>query len=145
MENEEKIIVLQHVRVIFSELQDKGYGRSITIDATDPAIQKLIKDWVKRNSIGTGEAKFKEYTSEKDGKTTIQYNFKLSEYTQISGKTLEDKTVLGEKDLGYDSIVNLQARAYEYENKFGKGISASLDGIFVVEPAKNTVMANIAE
>ena len=135
-----KIIVLTHVNVIFSELVDKGFGRSITIDATDKEIQKAITEWVKANNINGGTPKFKEYTNEKDGKTTIQYNFKLSDYTQINGKD-----GLGEKELGYGAVVNLQARAYEYENKFGKGISSSLDGIFVVEPTKNTVMANIAE
>ena len=135
-----KIIVLTHVNVIFSELVDKGFGRSITIDATDKEVQKSITEWVKVNNINGGTPKFKEYTNEKDGKTTIQYNFKLSDYTQINGKD-----GLGEKELGYGAVVNLQARAYEYENKFGKGISSSLDGIFVVEPTKNTVMANIAE
>lgn len=135
-----KIIVLTHVNVIFSELVDKGFGRSITIDATDKEIQKAITEWVKANNINGGAPKFKEYTNEKDGKTTIQYSFKLSDYTQINGKD-----GLGEKELGYGAVVNLQARAYEYENKFGKGISSSLDGIFVVEPTKNTVMANIAE
>jgi len=135
-----KIIVLTHVNVIFSELVDKGFGRSITIDATDKEVQKAITEWVKANNINGGTPKFKEYTNEKDGKTTIQYNFKLSDYTQINGKD-----GLGEKELGYGAVVNLQARAYEYENKFGKGISSSLDGIFVVEPTKNTVMANIAE
>ena len=135
-----KIIVLTHVNVIFSELVDKGFGRSITIDATDKEIQKAITEWVKANNINGGTPKFKEYTNEKDGKTTIQYNFKLSDYTQINGKD-----GLSEKELGYGAVVNLQARAYEYENKFGKGISSSLDGIFVVEPTKNTVMANIAE
>ena len=135
-----KIIVLTHVNVIFSELVDTGFGPSITIDATDKEVQKSITEWVKANNINGGTPKFKEYTNEKDGKTTIQYNFKLSDYTQINGKE-----GLGEKELGYGAVVNLQARAYEYENKFGKGISSSLDGIFVVEPTKNTVMANIAE
>lgn len=135
-----KIIVLSHVNVIFSELVDKGYGRNITIDATDAGIKKQIEEWCAANKVNGGKAKFKEYTNEKDGKTTIQYTFKLSEYTQISGKD-----GLSEKDLGYGSVINLQARAFEYENKFGKGISASLDGIFVIEPAKNTVMSNIAE
>lgn len=138
MEENTKLIVLKGVNVIFSELTDKGYGRSITIDATKPEIQKQITDWVKANNINGGTPKFKDYT-DKEGKTTKQYNFKLSEYTQIAGKDLD------EKSLGYGAVINLQARAFEYENKFGKGISASLDGIFIIEPCKNTVMANIAE
>lgn len=141
---DKKIIVLKGVSIVFSELKDKGYGRSITIDATDENIQKQINEWVKANNIKGGEAKYKKYTSEKDGKTTVQYSFKLSEYTQISGKT-EDGVTYGEKELGYGAIVNLQARAFEYENKFGKGISASLDGVFVTKPAANNVMSNIAE
>lgn len=138
MEENTKLIVLKGVNVIFSELTDKGYGRSITIDATKPEIQKQITDWVKANNINGGTPKFKDYT-DKEGKTTKQYSFKLSEYTQIAGKELD------EKSLGYGAVINLQARAFEYENKFGKGISASLDGIFIIEPCKNTVMANIAE
>lgn len=138
MEENTKLIVLKGVNVIFSELTDKGYGRSITIDATKPEIQKQITDWVKANNINGGTPKFKDYT-DKEGKTTKQYAFKLSEYTQIEGKDLD------EKSLGYGAVINLQARAFEYENKFGKGISASLDGIFIIEPCKNSVMANIAE
>ncbi len=137
---EDKTLVLTHATVIFSELVDKGFGRNITIDATDAKVQKAISEWVKKNNINGGTAKFKEYTNEKDGKTTIQYTFKLSDYTKIDGK---DGT--GEKELGYGALINLQARAYEYKNKFGEGISSSLDGIFIVEPAKNSVMSNIAE
>lgn len=138
MEENTKLIVLKGVNVIFSELTDKGYGRSITIDASKPEIQKQITDWVKANNINGGTPKFKDYT-DKEGKITKQYSFKLSEYTQIAGKDLD------EKSLGYGAVINLQARAFEYDNKFGKGISASLDGIFIIEPCKNTVMANIAE
>ena len=68
------------------------------------------------------------------------YTFKLSDYTKFDGKD-----GLSEKDLGYGAIINLQARSYTYENKFGKGTSASLDGIYIVEAAKNTVMNNISE
>lgn len=139
-----KIIILKGVKVIFSELVDKGYGRSITIDATDAKTQDAIKAWAKANKVNGGTAKFKEYTNEKDGKTTTQYNFKLSDYTQIGGRTVDDKTY-GEKELGYGATINLQARAFEYKNKFGEGISASIDGIYILEPAKNTVMSNIAE
>ena len=138
-----KAIVLKNVTVIFSELADKGFGRSITIDATDPAIQKQINVWVKSNNINGGEPKYKEYV-DKDKKTTIQYNFKLSNYTKIGGRTVDGKTY-GEAELGYKAKINLQARAYTYKNKFGEGISSSLDGIFILEPAQNTVMSNIAE
>lgn len=140
-----KIIILKGVNVIFSELVDKGYGRSITIDVTDDKLQNQISKWAADNKINGGVAKFKKYTNEKDGLTTIQYSFKLSDYTQISGRTTAEGVTYGEKELGYGAVVNLQARAFEYKNKFGEGISASLDGVFIIEPAKNNVMANIAE
>jgi len=132
-------ITLKHVNVVFSELTDAGYGRSITIDASDKAVQDAIKTWAKENKVNGGVAKFKEYTN-KDGKTTIQYTFKLSDYTKFDGKD-----GLGEDDLGYNAVINLVARAFEYDNKFGKGISASLAAVYVVEGAPNNTMANIAE
>lgn len=140
MENE-KTLVLKHVSVIFSELTDKGFGRNIVINADEPEVQEAIKTWVAKNNINGGEAKFKDYTN-KDGVTTKQYTFKLSEYTDIKYKSAEVEEKGG---LGYGSVINLQARAYEYDNKFGKGISASLDAIFVIEAGKNNAMANIAE
>lgn len=135
----ENSITLKHVKVIFSELHDAGYGRSITIDATDPKIQEQIKAWVKANKINGGVAKFKEYT-DKDGKTTIQYTFKLSEYTKFDGKD-----GLADDALGYNATINLIARAFEYDNKFGKGISASLAAVYIVEGAPNNTMAEIVE
>lgn len=136
-----KIIVLKHVSVIFSELEDKGFGCNIVINADDPAVQKAIKDWVKVNNINGGEAKFKDYTN-KEGVTTKQYTFKLSQYTEIKYKSAEVEDNGG---LGYGSLINLQARAYDYDNKFGSGTSSSLDAIYVIEPAKNNAMSNIAE
>ncbi len=135
-----KIIVLKHVSVIFSELEDKGFGRNIVINADDPAVQKAIKEWVKLNNINGGEAKFKDYTN-KEGVTTKQYTFKLSQYTEIKFKNAD----VEDGGLGYGSLINLQARAYDYDNKFGSGTSSSLDAIYVIEPAKNNAMSNITE
>ena len=134
---ESKELILKHVKVIFAELEDKGFGRNLTIDATEPEIQKQISEWVKTNKINGGVAKFKDYTN-KDGITTKQYNFKFSDYTDIAGK--EEAT-----DLGYGAVVNILAKAYEYDNKFGKGISASLASVYVVEPKINSNMDKIAE
>ena len=134
---ESKELILKHVKVIFAELEDKGFGRNLTIDATEPGIQNQISEWVKVNNINGGVAKFKDYTN-KDGITTKQYNFKFSDYTDIAGK--EEAT-----DLGYGAVVNILAKAYEYDNKFGKGISASLASVYVVEPKINSNMDKIAE
>lgn len=133
---ESKELTLKHAKVIFSELTDKGFGRSITIDATDPEMQAAIEKWSTEKGI---KPKFKDYTA-KDGKVTKQYTIKLSEYTQIDGKD-----GLGEKQLGYGAVVNVMVRAFEYKNKFGTGKSCSASGIFVVEPMVDTIMSKIAE
>lgn len=133
---ESKEIILKGVKVIFAELEDKGFGKNITIDATDELVQKQIAHWVKVNNINGGEPKFKDYT-DKEGKVTKQYTFKLAKYTDIAGRDASD--------LGYGAVINLIARAFDYDNKFGKGVSASLAGIFIVEPKINTTMNKIAE
>ena len=137
---ETKEIVLKDVNVIFAELEDKGYGLSITIDATEPKIKDAITAWVKENKINGGEPKFKSYTG-KDGVEVIQYQFKISPYTDFKFKdgSVEDA------GLGYGAVINLVARAFEYQNKFGTGISASLSAVFVKEGAKNNAMNKIAE
>lgn len=137
MENTE--LVLTHVNVIFAELKDKGFGRSITIDATDPKVKQAITDWVVANNINGGTPKFKDYTG-KDGKTVTQYQLRLSEFTEVDGKNGED-----ELDLGYGAVVNLKARPFTYDNKFGKGISASLRAVFIVTPRKNNTFDGISE
>ena len=130
-----KELILKHVPIVFADTEDKkGFGKSITIDAGD--FKETIEAWVKENNINNGKANFKEYTN-KEGVTTLQYNFKLSEFTAIEGK---DST-----ELGYGAVVNLVASAYEYDNQFGKGTSASLRSIFVVEPRINSSMDKIRE
>lgn len=131
----EKTIVLKNQKVIFADLEDKGFGKSITI-TVDEETKKAITAWVKENNINGGTAKFKEYTNEKTKETTTQYTFKFSKFTQIAPDTAK---------IGYGAIVNLQARAYDYDNKFGKGTSASLAGVYVVESAKNSMMENLAK
>ena len=133
---ESKELILKHVNVIFSELADKGYGRSITIDVTDPELQAQILDWSEENGL---TPKFKDYTN-KEGKTTKQLTIKLTEYTQIEGAD-----GMTEKNLGFGAIVNVNVRAFEYKNKFGSGKSSSAAGIFIVEGKADTVMSKIAE
>ena len=131
-------LTIKHAKVIFADLEDRGYGRSITIDVTDPEMADLIKDWCKATGVNGGKANIKEYV-DKDGKKTLQYAFKLSKYTEI-----EYKEGIAER-LGYGAIVNLTARTFEYDNKFGKGKSASLAAVFVVEPAVSSKMDALAE
>ena len=139
MEDNKKTIQLFDVKVIFADLEDRGFGRNIVIDATDEATQAAISIWCKDNAINGGVAKFKDYTT-KDGVATKQYTFKLSNYTQFGGKDNLD-----EKALGYGAIINLLASAYDYDNKFGKGTSASLRAVYVKESATKSALGEISK
>ena len=120
---------LQNCKVIFANLTDEGFGTSITIDATDEVLKEKIANWVKANKIGKdtpGVAKFKEYTPEDLEETTIQYSFKVNDFTKFLGID-----GLAKEDLGYGAIVDLIANPFPYDNKFGKGISSSLSAVLV--------------
>lgn len=139
MEDTNKAIQLFDVKVIFADLEDRGFGRNIVIDATDKATQDAITKWVKENNINGGKAHFKDYTT-KDGVETKQYTFKLSNYTQFGGDNNLD-----EKSLGYGAVINLLASAYDYDNKFGKGTSASLRAVYVKEGAAKSALSEISK
>lgn len=135
----EKEIVLKNVKVIFADLEDRGFGRNIVIDATDIDVREAIAEWVKNNNINGGEAKFKDYTT-KEGDETKQYTFKLSNYTEFDGDNN-----LNEKNLGYGAIINLSAAAYDYNNKFGAGTSASLRAVYVKQGAVKSAMSKLKD
>lgn len=130
-------IYLKNVKVIFATLEDEGFGKSIVIDATDKDIKAGITKWVKENNIGKttpGEANFKTYED------TIQYNFRLNDKTKFAYRTGTK-----EGDLGYGAEVSLSANAFEYNNKFGHAISASLSAVVVEKPAQTGADDDIAE
>lgn len=130
-------IYLKGVKVIFATLEDEGFGRSITIDATDKDIKAGIEKWVKDNKIGKdnpGVANFKTYEE------TIQYNLRLNDNTKFVYSTGTK-----EGDLGYGAVVSLSANAFEYNNKFGKGTSASLSAVVVEKGRSSGADDDIAE
>ena len=139
METDTKSIELFGVKVIFADLEDRGFGRNIVIDVTDPDLQAAISAWVKENNINGGEAKFKDYTT-KEGEETKQYTFKLSQFTEFGGDNN-----LNEKSIGYGAIINLKAGAYDYDNKFGKGTSASLRAVYVKSGAVQSAISSISK
>ena len=104
--------------VVFFNPEDEGFGTSITIDCTEPTIENAITEWVRKNNIGKenpGVAKIKEYAPE--GKApTKQFAFKINEFTKYAGIN-----GLGKEDIGYGSVIDLIAQAYEYNNKFTAG------------------------
>jgi hypothetical protein len=136
----EKELIIKHANIIFTEFEDKGFGQNITIDVTDPTIRGEIQNWITANNINGGKMKIKEYTS-KDGITTQQFQMKLSKFLKIAGKD----SSWNQQQIGYGAVVNLILRAFEYNNKFGTGISFAVSNIFIVEPAKDTSLSKIAE
>jgi len=132
----ESKIKLNNVKVVFANMKDEGFGRSITIDATNPETQKAISEWVKDNNIGktdnAGKANFKEYEPEV-GDKVIQYSFKINDYTKIVGAN-----GLVSNDLGYGAVVSIMAQAFQYDNKFGKGTSASLTAVLITASVRTS-------
>lgn len=132
-------LIIKNAKIVFADLEDKGFGKNIVIDATDKEMQDLITDFYKAAKVGAGKPKFKDYTN-KDGETTKQFTIKLSDYTDIEGKD-----GLGAKDLRYGAKVNILVRTYEWDNTFGKGTSARAQSIYVLEGGAKSNMAKIAE
>jgi len=125
---------LKDCSVIFYNGVDEGFGTSITINATSPEIKDKISEWVKKNNIGKdtpGIAKFKEYQSEDSDEVTIQYSFKITDFTKFLGTN-----GLVREDLGYGAVIDLIANPFAYKNKFGEGISASLSAVLIKEKGK---------
>ena len=139
MEYKPAELIIKNAKIVFAELEDKGFGKNIVIDVTDKELQDLITDFYKAEKIGSGKPKFKDYKN-KDGNTTKQFTIKLSEYTDIEGKDGLDA-----KDLRFGAVVNILVRTYAWNNTFGEGISARAQSIFLLEGGAKTNMAKIAE
>lgn len=131
-------LTLKNVDVVFANLEDEGFGKSLTINCTDKEIKDQITKWVKDNSIGKGDRagkpNFKEYEEK------LQYSFKINDYTVFAGKDGLDKSALG-----FGSTVSIVAKAFSYDNKFGKGTSGALSAVLVESRAKTGADADLAE
>jgi hypothetical protein len=121
-------ITLRDVEVVFANLVDDGFGKSITINAADKMVKEVITKWVKENNIGKGAAAGKPNFKEYEGKE--QYAFKMNDYTRFAGLN-----GLSEKDLGFGARISLVANAFAYDNKFGKGMGGSLSAVVVEKRA----------
>lgn len=129
---------LKGVTVIFANLSDEGFGKSITIDATDKEVQEQITTWVKTNNIGRGDNAGKPNFKEYEGRS--QFSFKINDYTRFAGLN-----GLDEHKLGFGAKVSLIANAFEYDNKFGKGTSSSLSAAVIEKGANTAADADLAE
>lgn len=131
-------ITLKQAEVVFANLIDEGFGKSLTINATDEEVKKKITKWVKDNNIGKGDKAGKPNFKEYEGK--LQYAFKINDYTQFAGLN-----GLTKDSLGFGAVVSLTAQAFDYDNKFGKGTSAALSAVLVESRAKTGADADLAE
>lgn len=131
-------IRIDDVEVVFANLDDVGYGKSITVSAVDKDVEKAITEWVKENNIGKGDKagvpNFKEYEGRK------QYAFKINDYTRFAGLN-----GLTQNNLGFGAQITLIASAFEWENKFGKGVSSSLTAVLVKKAANSASDDDMAE
>lgn len=146
MKDDKKKLKLKDIRVVFYNPEDEGFGRSITVDATDSKVKEQITNWVKENNIGKDEPgvpKFKEYTNEKSGETTTQFQFKINDFTKYAGIN-----GLSQENLGYGAIVDLIANSFEYSNKFTGGkerVGQSVSAIVIKSGASSGGDADLAE
>lgn len=132
-------LVLKGVKVLFVEINDKDFGSSITIDVTDETVRSAIETYFAGESLSP---KFKDYTNKKTGEVTKQFSIKLASFIKIqdeSGNEYELDAIenkLSQIKLGYGAIVNLAIRPYDYDNKFGKGRSASVSALKITKGAE---------
>jgi hypothetical protein len=131
-------ITLKNVEVVFANLEDEGFGKSITVNATDKTVKDAITKWVVDNKIGkadnAGKPNFKDY----EGK--LQYSFKINDYTIFGFNEGLDKS-----NLGFGSTVSITAKSFSYDNKFGKGNSGALSAVFVEGRAKTGADEDLAD
>lgn len=132
---EEKMII-EGVKLLFIEVKDKDFGSSIVVDATDEGVQTKIEEYCAANGY---TPKFKEF--EKDGKKTLQFAVKLSQYVKVQDEegnewTLDDieKNRRSIK-LGFGAIISFVASTYKYSNKFGEGVSLAVSAIKIKKGA----------
>lgn len=142
MEQDKAKLTLKDVKVVFFNPVDEGFGTTVTIDATDQAVRDSITTWVKENNIGKdtpGVPKFKEYQPD-EGDKVIQYAFHINDNTRY-GSTCG----LTKDDIGWGARITITARAYEWDNKFGKGVSQSASAIVVLKGASTGGDEDLAE
>ena len=125
-------IKLENAEIIFANLEDKGFGTSLTIKVTDE-IEKQLTDFWKENKIGNdktviGVPNFKEYEG------TKQISLKINDSTKSAG-------VNGAR-------FNLFLNFFEYNNKFTKGktyYGASVSAYVVLSGKKTGSDADLSD
>ena len=133
----ESKMVIEDVKLLFIEVKDKDFGSSIVVDATDESVKSSIEDYCDANGY---VPKFKEF-EQKDGKKTIQFAVKLSQFVKVQDEEGNEWTLDEiEKNrrsikLGFGAIISFVANTYNYKNKFGEGVSLAVSAIKIKKGA----------
>lgn len=131
---------LKNVEVVFANLEDEGFGRSLTIKVTDEN-ETAINDFFKVNQIGNekskviGEPNYKEYEG------TKQLGIRFNDNTKFAGLNGLDQL-----DLGFGARIDCVVNAFEYNNKFTRGatfVGASLSAVVVLSGRKTGADADL--
>jgi hypothetical protein len=134
---EQSKILLNDLKVIFFNLEDEGFGLSVTVDVTDQKVQDKISEWYETNGIGKdkdaskSKPKFKDYTNDKTGVVSKQFSFKYNDMTKFAGLN-----GLTKENIGFGAVIDIVANAFTFDNKFGKGVGQSLSAVLVKEARK---------
>ena len=131
---------LKNVEVVFANLEDEGFGRSLTIKVTSEN-EKAINDFFKVNQIGNekskviGEPNYKEYEG------TKQLGIRFNDNTKFAGLNGLDKL-----DLGFGARIDCIVNAFEYNNKFTRGatfVGASLSAVVILSGRRTGADADL--
>lgn len=131
---------LKNVEVVFANLEDEGFGRSLTIKVTSDN-EQAINEFFKVNQIGNekskviGEPNYKEYEG------TKQLGIRFNDNTKFAGLNGLDQL-----DLGFGARIDCMVNAFEYNNKFTRGatfVGASLSAVVVLSGRKTGADADL--
>ena len=131
---------LKNVEVVFANLEDEGFGRSLTIKVTSDN-ETMINDFFKVNQIGNekskviGEPNYKEYEG------TKQLGIRFNDNTKFAGLNGLDKL-----DLGFGARIDCIVNAFEYNNKFTRGatyVGASLSAVVILSGRRTGADADL--
>ena len=131
---------LKNVEVVFANLEDEGFGRSLTIKVTSEN-EKAINDFFKVNQIGNekskviGEPNYKEYEG------TKQLGIRFNDNTKFAGLNGLDQL-----DLGFGARIDCIVNAFEYNNKFTRGttfVGASLSAVVILSGRRTGADADL--
>lgn len=142
-------LILKNVKVLFTEFKNKDFGSSITIDVADDKIRSSVEEFVKEKNIKGGKLNVKDYTNPDTKEETKQLTLKLAEFASVltANEELEGIDAIASQarkiGLGRGAVVDLVYSPFEYDNNFGKGVSASITAIKITTPAVSKNAADL--